>query len=116
MGKTCEITNVTNRTSGKIMVTKLEDIGANSFLVEAGQSTVNLIWLPVVASESAFVKKTLVVLSLTDSRILGFLWQTSDAVIRVSKTGYSDDAKPLAGRNTDRVSLTVRADGSLHGD
>lgn len=113
---TCEFTNITNQTSGTIMVTKLEDIGRNSLVIEPGESTQNLIWLPKITKESDFVKKTLMVLSLPDQRVLGFLWQRDDAIIRMSLTGYDPSASPLEGRNTDRVTLTVKADQSLRGD
>jgi hypothetical protein len=112
---TCEFSSITNETGGTIMTAKFEDTNDN-VMVASGDTKRKTIWLPHVRSEQDFVKKALVILSLPDQRVLGFLWNKGDDVIRFSATGYDPNAKALPGRNTETVTLTVRKDGSLRGD
>lgn len=112
---TCEFTSVSNENNSPIMVTKLEDISRNSFILAAGRSERNLIWLPKVNSTNDFVKKVLMVLRMNDQKVLGYLWQ-KDGIVRVSKTGYDQTAPPLEGRNTEKITLTVQESGELRGD
>lgn len=112
---TCEFENVTNNTPHTVMVSKLEDVSRNSFTLASKKVERQLIWLPEVSNASEFAKKVLIVLSMGDQRVLGFLWQ-SGGIVYASKTGYSASASALPGRNTGRITLTIGADGALKGD
>lgn len=114
---------VRNRTSQKLFFLKIED-SRNNRLIAANATAADVgdCWVPWCTSEDEFRRKTIVLISMPESKVLGYIWQQKpesgdDDRVRFSKTGWTPGSEanriPGFSGTGGKINLIVESDGSV---
>lgn len=111
------IKQINNTSKGRIFLMKLEDRNDNCF-VEAGACVDSDIWTPHVDNENDFIKKTILVTSTEEPKVIGYLWEHKGTLRSLTEVPpkFDPNGPVLPGLSKGDIKLTITKDGALRGD
>jgi len=139
MSNVTAIQFVRNESPGELLFLKAEDNANNRYVPQSSLTPVPLpppgspgswpgtdvgnCWVPWCSSKADFLKNTITILSMTDQKVLGYIWQDHDSKedrVRFSKTGWSSPSEsnviPGEASIGIKINLIVFFDGSIRAE